>query len=124
MQPKYFHLNLNNFKYHKYWTWQFVLIRLVCSVLMILLQVHGMYPVWLSWAFLLIFYVSVSVAFSNVFAFYPAFIKDFALHMPIAKIFCVNGIVFICFCQVISNLRTTSISSFNSWSLFMFLIFV
>lgn len=100
MQHKYVVLNHNNFKNHKDWTWQFVVIHLVCSVLMILLQLLDIFPIRLSWPFFEILNLSVFLAFYNVYVFYQAFFEDFAMHLAVVQFFCVKGIVFICFCQV------------------------
>ncbi|KAL6202216.1 hypothetical protein ACLB2K_025925 [Fragaria x ananassa] len=44
--PRSVRLNHNALKLLKYWTWQFVVIRPVCSILMITLQLVGVYPSW------------------------------------------------------------------------------
>ncbi|KAK9169235.1 hypothetical protein Syun_001375 [Stephania yunnanensis] len=57
------------------WTWQFVMIRPVCSLLMILLQMLGAYPSWVSWTFTIILNVSVSLALYSLVVFYHVFQK-------------------------------------------------
>ncbi|KAI4322892.1 hypothetical protein L6164_022543 [Bauhinia variegata] len=42
-QPSTAHLNQNTLKLLKYWTWQFVAVRPVCSILMITLQYLAVY---------------------------------------------------------------------------------
>ncbi|KAF2305119.1 hypothetical protein GH714_001891 [Hevea brasiliensis] len=83
----------------KYWTWQFVIIRPICSILMITLQILGIYPTWLSWTFTIILNISVSLALYSLVLFYHVFAKELAPHNPLAKFFCIKGIVFFCFWQ-------------------------
>ncbi|XP_074586805.1 uncharacterized protein LOC141842666 isoform X1 [Curcuma longa] len=83
----------------KYWTWQFVVIRPVCSILIIILQLLGMYTTWISWAFTIILNVSVSMAMYALVIFYHVFAKELAPHKPLAKFMCIKGIVFFCFWQ-------------------------
>ena len=93
-------LNHQTLKLLKYWTWQFVVIRPVLSVLMITLQVLGVYPSWLSWTFTIILNVSVSLALYSLVVFYHVFAKELEPHKPLAKFVCIKGIVFFCFWQV------------------------
>ncbi|KAH0894425.1 hypothetical protein HID58_056854, partial [Brassica napus] len=86
----------------KYWTWQFVVIRPVCSILMIALQIIGFYPSWLSWTFTIVLNVSVSLALYSLVVFYHVFAKELAPHNPLAKFLCIKGIVFFCFWQGIA----------------------
>ncbi|CAN6168212.1 unnamed protein product [Urochloa humidicola] len=60
--PRTVRLEHKTLKLLKYWTWQFVVIRPVCSILIITLQLLGMYPTWLSWTFTIILNFSVSMA--------------------------------------------------------------
>ncbi|KAI9093254.1 hypothetical protein K1719_027268 [Acacia pycnantha] len=96
------HLNHNTLKLLKYWTWQFVVIRPVCSILMIALQYGGVYPSWVSWTFTIILNVSVSLALYSLVVFYHVFAKELAPHNPLAKFLCIKGIVFFCFWQGIA----------------------
>ncbi|KAF8029808.1 hypothetical protein BT93_E2283 [Corymbia citriodora subsp. variegata] len=98
-QPHTVRLDHHVLKLLKYWTWQFVVIRPTCSVLMITLQVLGIYPGWLSWIFTIILNVSVSLALYSLVAFYHVFDKELAPHKPLAKFMCIKGIVFFCFWQ-------------------------
>ncbi|PQQ07232.1 transmembrane protein 184C [Prunus yedoensis var. nudiflora] len=98
-QPHTVRLNHHTLKLLKYWTWQFVIIRPVCSVLMIALQALGLYPSWLSWTFTIILNVSVSLALYSLVVFYHVFAKELAPHSPLAKFLCIKGIVFFCFWQ-------------------------
>nr|GMD84060.1 transmembrane protein 184C-like [Ipomoea batatas] len=100
--PHTAHLNHHTLKLLKDWTWQFVLIRPVCSVLMIALQLLGMYPTWVSWIFTIILNISVSLALYSLVVFYHVFAKELAPHKPLAKFLCVKGIVFFCFWQGIA----------------------
>ncbi|XP_030543639.1 transmembrane protein 184C-like [Rhodamnia argentea] len=98
-QPHTVRLDHHVLKLLKYWTWQFVVIRPTCSILMITLQVLGMYPSWLSWTFTIILNISVSLALYSLVVFYHVFDKELAPHKPLAKFMCIKGIVFFCFWQ-------------------------
>lgn len=98
-QPHTAHLNHNTLKLLKYWTWQFVVIRPMCSILMITLQLLGAYPSWVSWTFTIILNISVSLALYSLVVFYHVFAKELAPHNPLAKFLCIKGIVFFCFWQ-------------------------
>lgn len=98
-QPHTVHLNHHTLKLLKYWTWQFVIVRPVCSILMITLQVLRIYPSWVSWTFTIILNISVSVALYSLVLFYHVFAKELEPHKPLAKFLCVKGIVFFCFWQ-------------------------
>ncbi|RVW36431.1 Transmembrane protein 184B [Vitis vinifera] len=99
LQPHTVHLNHHTLKLLKYWTWQFVIVRPVCSILMITLQVLRIYPSWVSWTFTIILNISVSVALYSLVLFYHVFAKELEPHKPLAKFLCVKGIVFFCFWQ-------------------------
>ncbi|XP_028767637.1 transmembrane protein 184C-like [Neltuma alba] len=98
-QPRTVRLNHNTLKLLKYWTWQFVVIRPVCSILMITLQLLGFYPSWLSWTFTIILNISVSLALYSLVIFYHVFAKELEPHKPLAKFLCIKGIVFFSFWQ-------------------------
>ncbi|GFZ03113.1 organic solute transporter ostalpha protein [Actinidia rufa] len=98
-QPHTVRLNHHNLKLLKYWTWQFVIIRPICSVLMITLQILGTYPSWVSWTFTIILNISVSLALYSLVVFYHVFAKELEPHKPLAKFLCIKGIVFFCFWQ-------------------------
>lgn len=100
MQPHTVRLNHHNLKLLKYWTWQFVVLRPICSVTMIALQLLDWYPSWVSWTFTIILNISVSLALYSLVVFYHVFAKELAPHKPLAKFLCVKGIVFFCFWQV------------------------
>lgn len=101
LQPHTVRLDNRSLKLLKYWTWQFVVIRPVCSILMITLQIVGMYPTWLSWVFTIILNISVSLALYSLVVFYHVFAKELEPHKPLAKFMFIKGIVFFCFWQVI-----------------------
>ncbi|XP_044496061.1 transmembrane protein 184C-like isoform X1 [Mangifera indica] len=98
-QPRMVRLDHHTLKLLKYWTWQFVVIRPICSILMITLQILGMYPTWLSWTFTIILNISVSLGLYSLVIFYHVFAKELAPHKPLAKFMCIKGIVFFCFWQ-------------------------
>ncbi|KAJ0983704.1 hypothetical protein J5N97_011959 [Dioscorea zingiberensis] len=117
-QPHSVKLNHHTLKLLKYWTWQFVIIRPVCSVLMIALELLGWYTSWISWAFTIILNISVSLALYALVVFYHVFAKELAPHKPLAKFLCIKGIVFFCFWQgVVLEALTTSgiIRSHHFW---------
>ncbi|KAF5730652.1 transmembrane protein [Tripterygium wilfordii] len=98
-QPHTARLNHHTLKLLKYWTWQFVVIRPVCSILMITLQLLGLYTSWVSWTFTIILNISVSLALYSLVVFYHVFAKELGPHKPLAKFLCIKGIVFFCFWQ-------------------------
>ncbi|KAG8080452.1 hypothetical protein GUJ93_ZPchr0007g5260 [Zizania palustris] len=98
--PRNVRLEHKTLKLLKYWTWQFVVVRPVCSILMISLQLLGFYPSWVSWTFTLILNFSVSMALYALVIFYHLFAKELAPHKPLAKFLCIKGIVFFSFWQV------------------------
>ncbi|KAK9269067.1 hypothetical protein L1049_000835 [Liquidambar formosana] len=98
-QPHTARLNHHTLKLLKYWTWQFVVIRPVCSILMITFQLLGIYPSWLSWTFTIILNISVSLALYSLVVFYHVFAKELQPHKPLPKFLCIKGIVFFCFWQ-------------------------
>lgn len=101
-QPHTVRLNHHTLKLLKQWTWQFVVIRPVCSILMIVLQRMEIYPSWVSWTFTIILNISVSLALYSLVIFYHVFDKELKPHNPLAKFLCIKGIVFFCFWQGIA----------------------
>eukprot|EP00262_Sarcandra_glabra_P008390 TRINITY_DN21915_c0_g1_i1.p1 TRINITY_DN21915_c0_g1~~TRINITY_DN21915_c0_g1_i1.p1 ORF type:complete len:294 (-),score=18.92 TRINITY_DN21915_c0_g1_i1:241-1122(-) len=98
-QPHTVRLDHHTLKLLKHWTWQFVIIRPACSVLMIVLQLFGLYTSWISWTFTIILNLSVSLALYSLVVFYHVFAKELAPHKPLSKFLCIKGIVFFCFWQ-------------------------
>ncbi|XP_009607526.1 uncharacterized protein LOC107829021 [Nicotiana tabacum] len=98
-QPHTARLDHRTLKLLKHWTWQFVIIRPVCSILMIVLQILGLYPNWLSWTFTIILNISFSVAMYSLVVFYHVFSKELQPHKPLSKFICIKGIVFFSFWQ-------------------------
>ncbi|KAL9255583.1 Transmembrane protein 184-like protein [Drosera capensis] len=98
-QPHTVRLDHKTLKLLKWWTWQFVIVRPVCSILMITLQLLGMYTTWVSWVFTIILNISVSLALYSLVLFYHVFAKELKPHNPLAKFVCIKGIVFFCFWQ-------------------------
>eukprot|EP00252_Welwitschia_mirabilis_P024587 TRINITY_DN7344_c0_g1_i1.p1 TRINITY_DN7344_c0_g1~~TRINITY_DN7344_c0_g1_i1.p1 ORF type:complete len:296 (+),score=41.27 TRINITY_DN7344_c0_g1_i1:277-1164(+) len=98
-QPRTAHLDHKTLKLLKYWTWQFAILRPVLSILMIVLQMLGLYSGWISWTFTIILNISVSLALYSLVVFYHVFAKELAPHKPLAKFMCIKGIVFFCFWQ-------------------------
>lgn len=98
-QPRIARLDHRTLKLLKHWTWQFVIIRPACSILMITLQILGLYPSWLSWTFTIILNISFSVAMYSLVVFYHVFSKELQPHKPLSKFICIKGIVFFSFWQ-------------------------
>ncbi|KAL3820579.1 hypothetical protein ACJIZ3_006484 [Penstemon smallii] len=98
-QPRKTHLNHKTLSLLKYWTLQFVIIRPICSILMMALQISGIYPSWLGWTFTIILNLSYSLAMYSLVIFYHVFAKELEPHNPLAKFICIKGIVFFCFWQ-------------------------
>lgn len=98
-QPHTVRLDHHTLKLLKYWTWQFVVIRPVCSLLMIALQLLEWYTNPVSWIFTIILNISVSLALYSLVVFYHVFEKELKPHSPLAKFLCIKGIVFFCFWQ-------------------------
>ncbi|KAM3362432.1 hypothetical protein CQW23_04514 [Capsicum baccatum] len=98
-QPRTARLDHRTLKLLKHWTWQFVIIRPACSILMITLQILGLYPNWLSWTFTIILNISFSVAMYSLVVFYHVFSKELQPHKPLSKFICIKGIVFFSFWQ-------------------------
>uniref|UniRef100_M1C1K4 MAPK activating protein n=1 Tax=Solanum tuberosum TaxID=4113 RepID=M1C1K4_SOLTU len=97
--PRTARLDHRTLKLLKHWTWQFVIIRPACSILMIMLQILGLYPSWLSWTFTIILNISFSVAMYSLVVFYHVFSKELQPHKPLSKFICIKGIVFFSFWQ-------------------------
>jgi hypothetical protein len=112
--PRKVRLDHNTLRALKYWTWQFVVVRPVCSVLMILLELVGIYPAWLDWTFTIILNISVSMALYALVLFYHVFAKELGPHKPLAKFMCVKGIVFFCFWQGVLLKVLTAFGIINS----------
>lgn len=98
-QPHTVRLDHRVLRLLKLWTWQFVIIRPVLSLLMIVLQLLGLYISPISWTFTIILNVSVSLALYSLVVFYHVFAKELEPHKPLAKFLCIKGIVFFCFWQ-------------------------
>lgn len=97
--PRTTHLDHRTLTQLKHWTWQFCIIRPVCSFLMISLQLLGFYPPWLSWIFTAVLNVSVTLALYSLVKFFHVFAKELEPHKPLTKFMCIQGIVFFCFWQ-------------------------
>ncbi|KAJ6828735.1 transmembrane protein 184C-like [Iris pallida] len=116
--PRKVRLEQQSLKLLKNWTWQFVVLRPVCSVLMITMQLLGWYPSWVSWIFTIILNVSVTMALYALLVFYHVFAKELAPHKPFPKFMCIKGVVFFCFWQgILLELLTAAgiIRSHHFW---------
>lgn len=99
IQPRYTRVDGPTLKLLKYCTWQFVAIRPICSILMIVLQIIGIYPSWISWAFTIVLNLSFYTAMYSLVLFYHVFAKELKPHKPLSKFMCIKGIVFFSFWQ-------------------------
>ncbi|KAD3337890.1 hypothetical protein R6Q59_027374 [Mikania micrantha] len=88
------HLNHQTLKLLKYQIWQFVVTRPMCSLLMIGLQLLGVYPRWVSWTFTIIISISIFMAVYSLLVFYHVFAKELKPYKPLAKFSCIIGVVF------------------------------
>ncbi|KAJ6401758.1 hypothetical protein OIU84_013929 [Salix udensis] len=84
--PRTARLDHRNLVLLKHWTWQFVIIRPICSILMITLQMLGIYPNWLSWTITIILNISVSVALYSLVLFLPCVCKRIGTTQASCKI--------------------------------------
>ncbi|KAK9071828.1 hypothetical protein SSX86_008257 [Deinandra increscens subsp. villosa] len=98
-QSRTTYLNQHSLKLLKYQTWQFVVTRPTCSLLVISLQLLGMYPDWVSWTFTVILNISFYMAMYSLLVFYHVFAKELRPHKPLAKFSCIIGIIFFSFWQ-------------------------
>lgn len=117
-QPRIARLDQRTLRLLKYWIWQFVTTRSICSILMITLRILDMYPSWASWIFTIILNMSISLALYSLVKFYHVFAKELEPHKPLAKFGCIKGIVFFCFWQgvVLKTLVSTGvIKSHHFW---------
>ncbi|KAL2456821.1 Protein of unknown function (DUF300) [Abeliophyllum distichum] len=116
--PSKTHLDIHTIRSLKYWTLQFVIIRPICSILMITLRILGIYPSWISWTFTVILNLSFALAMYSLVVFYRVFAKELKPHRPLAKFICIKGIVFFSFWQgVVLNILVAMgiIRSYHFW---------
>lgn len=107
LQPKEEKCDVKSLKRLQDWTWQFVILRPVLSILVIFLEWMGWYTSSISWTVTIILNVSVSLAMYSLVLFYHLFHAELAPHKPLAKILCIKGVVFFSFWQVKSLLSNT-----------------
>jgi len=100
LQPKEEKCDVKSLKRLQDWTWQFVILRPVLSIVVIILEWMGWYTGTISWTVTIILNVSVSLAMYSLVLFYHLFYAELAPHNPLAKILCIKGVVFFSFWQV------------------------
>eukprot|EP00897_Mesotaenium_endlicherianum_P001452 jgi/Mesen1/1334/ME000013S00832 len=94
-----------------WWTWQFVIIRPVFSIAILVLEALGLYKPPLTYVFTVVFNLSVFLAMYTLLLFYHGFAKELAPHRPMAKFLCIKGVVFFAYWQglVLSILASTGV---------------
>lgn len=100
LQPKEEKCDVKSLKRLQDWTWQFVILRPVLSIVVMFLEWMGWYTGAISWIITIILNVSVSLAMYSLVLFYHLFGAELAPHKPLAKILCIKGVVFFSFWQV------------------------
>ncbi|GAA0186720.1 transporter [Lithospermum erythrorhizon] len=99
MQPRTIRIDQHTLKLLEHSTWQFVVIRPICSISMVVLQILGICPSWVRWMFTIVLNLSYYAAMYSLVLFYHVFAKELKPHKPLAKFICIKGIVFFCFWQ-------------------------
>jgi hypothetical protein len=90
-------------------TWQFVILRPVLSIIVMVLEWMGWYVGPIAWTVTIILNVSVYLAMYSLVLFYHLFYAELASHKPLAKILCIKGVVFFSFWQgVVLQLLATA----------------
>jgi len=107
--PKEEKCDVKSLKRLQDWTWQFVILRPVLSIVVMFLEWMGWYTGAISWTITIILNVSVSLAMYSLALFYHLFAAELAPHKPLAKILCIKGVVFFSFWQgVVLQLLATA----------------
>eukprot|EP00850_Spirogloea_muscicola_P020781 SM000226S07422 [mRNA] locus=s226:115156:117573:- [translate_table: standard] len=111
------HLDMRLLRRLHTWVWQFVLIRPVLSVVVLVLQATGKYTLVPKVVINFLLNASVSLAVYTLLFCYHAFAPELASHKPLAKLLCVKGVVFFSFWQglVISLLAWSKFLHTDTW---------
>jgi hypothetical protein len=99
-QPKEAKLDQKSLKQLEDWTWQFVIVRPVVSILIVILELLGWYEGAITWICSIILNISVSLAMYSLILIYHVFHNELIPWKPLAKILCIKGVVFFSFWQV------------------------
>jgi hypothetical protein len=100
LQPKDEKCDVKSLKRLQDLTWQFVILRPVLSIIVMVLEWMGWYVGPIAWTVTIILNVSVYLAMYSLVLFYHLFYAELASHKPLAKILCIKGVVFFSFWQV------------------------
>ncbi|KAG0555895.1 hypothetical protein M758_11G009400 [Ceratodon purpureus] len=107
--PKEEKCDVKSLKRLQDWTWQFVILRPVLSIIVMFLEWMGWYVGPIAWIVTIVLNVSVSLAMYSLVLFYHLFHAELAPHKPLAKILCIKGVVFFSFWQgVVLQLLATA----------------
>lgn len=90
---------------------------------MITLQVMGMYPSWLNWAFTIVLSLSISLAMYSLIVFYHVFAEELKPHEPLSKFISIKGIVFLGFWQVNAALAVLIYMNFSMSRFFVHILY-
>jgi hypothetical protein len=110
--PKEAKLDQKSLKQLEDWTWQFVIVRPVVSILIVILELLGWYEGAITWICSIILNISVSLAMYSLILIYHVFHNELIPRKPLAKILCIKGVVFFSFWQVNLSL-SLSLSQLN-----------
>jgi hypothetical protein len=116
--PKEAKLDQKSLKQLEDWTWQFVIVRPVVSILIVILELLGWYEGAITRICSIILNISVSLAMYSLILIYHVFHNELIPRKPLAKILCIKGVVFFSFWQgvVLQLLASTGvITSDHIW---------
>ncbi|GBG79866.1 hypothetical protein CBR_g30131 [Chara braunii] len=80
-------------------TMQFVILRPILAIAVIVLELMGWYNGIISAIFSIVLNISVSLALYVLVLFYHVFVSELEPHKPLPKFLCVKGVVFFAFWQ-------------------------
>jgi len=95
---KHMHTNWHTLHRLHFWTYQFIVLRPILSILSVVLDVTGRYEKF-SMYISIILNVSVTVAVYALMLFYHAFSEEMKKWRPLAQFLCIKGVVFFAFWQ-------------------------
>jgi len=95
---KHAHMNETAMHHLELWTWQFVVLRPICSVVGIGAELIGKYD-YVYWLITITLNISVTLAVYALVVFYHAFAEELKEHRPLAQFICIKGVVLFAFWQ-------------------------
>jgi len=115
-KEKHAHMNEQAMKLLETWTFQFVVLRPIVSVLGVGADFAGLYEL-VSWPISIALNVSVTTAVYALVVFYHAFAEELKDHRPLAQFICIKGVVFLAFWQycLLSTLEYFGILHAGQW---------